>query len=949
MNLNVNIGRFTQLNPGLKIPGPPKLCRIMSAFRGFLLLIACYLSLVNCLYSASEKADWAKYPKWLKGSSTLGNWMVKANTGTWDGSNWVIKISTEDPSKAFYPGVEYFYLYTTTMPAEVSDQRSANRRINLPILGYDGNLPAGAYDVNLPAGTTYYKLSDGIFWYGNCPVDTGHWEVYDNWGGGDIADSRSGAPQPPVNVSGELVPADSGVQAELSWTAPSWLGNDIKDITSGGGYEIWRSSYSSVFSTVTYSLISIMINPLPPLSYTDTGLKYNTTYYYSLRSFDAYFPPEYSDFSAPSALFSISIPVDVYFNVDTGRGIQGKIYVAGDFTDPTWSDGKILLKDNKNGTWSLKIPYSAVKPLKFIVGKKIQYKYFLDDKSETDMPTASKNREVLLTSTDTVMNDVWNILTVSATPKNLPEDIVTLAAEPSNGAVQIIWDTDPKALDGISGYDIYISTDDSNFAILASSETLASGTSSYMHINLQNGNTYYYKFGIVYKSGNKSGLSDSIWAKPPDQGSAAPMLVECSDASPVNDLKAKTGFNTGEIILSWTAPLPSTALSAANYYIIRMATNPFINIASFKKGKIVGKQKAHYTGTGELGVTVNLGESCPSYYFGVGSVYGSWYAATVSNSALGVAGKVVLSKSGGKSEKMVRTLGGTEASVLERYATRPYIEVKKNAIDIPRAVFVVKNFSEMKNGSDSDIMKKIVSAENPALASQKRSMFVADDFADSGVNSTIFEFSAVNNSGEKLFSDGQNVKLPFVLSIPYDIIDQNGNGIVDSTEGTGREINVSDLRVYYLNEKWNFWQRIKDGKNYTDTDKKAVVAEVKHLSVFRLAASGNAASDLSNVVVFPNPFKPYAGKGETGSYGTGIIFTNLTPTSEIIIYNLAAEVVRKVKLQGITDDEREGKWKWDAKNDDGETVASGVYVFHVSDENIKNGKNKFTGKLCIIR
>ncbi|MBI4753177.1 T9SS type A sorting domain-containing protein [Candidatus Desantisbacteria bacterium] len=63
-------------------------------------------------------------------------------------------------------------------------------------------------------------------------------------------------------------------------------------------------------------------------------------------------------------------------------------------------------------------------------------------------------------------------------------------------------------------------------------------------------------------------------------------------------------------------------------------------------------------------------------------------------------------------------------------------------------------------------------------------------------------------------------------------------------------------------------------------------------------------------------------------------FANLSPNSVIKIYTLAGELV------ATTDN-----GKWNAKNDDGKVVASGVYFFVVERE----GSVRKTGKLAVIK
>jgi len=91
------------------------------------------------------------------------------------------------------------------------------------------------------------------------------------------------------------------------------------------------------------------------------------------------------------------------------------------------------------------------------------------------------------------------------------------------------------------------------------------------------------------------------------------------------------------------------------------------------------------------------------------------------------------------------------------------------------------------------------------------------------------------------------------------------------------------------------------------------------------------AGNLSDVKAFPNPCR--------ARDGGNAIFTNLTENCEIKIYNIAGEFVRKINEQ------TEGTAEWDLKNDEGEDVASGLYIYVITNQ--KDERKK--GKLVVIR
>ena len=93
-----------------------------------------------------------------------------------------------------------------------------------------------------------------------------------------------------------------------------------------------------------------------------------------------------------------------------------------------------------------------------------------------------------------------------------------------------------------------------------------------------------------------------------------------------------------------------------------------------------------------------------------------------------------------------------------------------------------------------------------------------------------------------------------------------------------------------------------------------------------------AKSNLSSAHCYPIPFKPSAGH-------TKIRFIGLTQTAKIIIYTLSGEIVKTIDKSDSND-----YIDWDVKNEKGNNVFSGVYLYI-----IKNTFETKKGKLMIIR
>jgi thermitase len=100
------------------------------------------------------------------------------------------------------------------------------------------------------------------------------------------------------------------------------------------------------------------------------------------------------------------------------------------------------------------------------------------------------------------------------------------------------------------------------------------------------------------------------------------------------------------------------------------------------------------------------------------------------------------------------------------------------------------------------------------------------------------------------------------------------------------------------------------------------------------------------IMNFPNPFRP------ARTSQTTICFTTRESVAErnIDIYNLAGELVHsapesEIFLKGIDpEDRRVYKYEWDGKNDYGDRVASGIYIYVVNADGSKKA-----GKLAVIK
>lgn len=92
------------------------------------------------------------------------------------------------------------------------------------------------------------------------------------------------------------------------------------------------------------------------------------------------------------------------------------------------------------------------------------------------------------------------------------------------------------------------------------------------------------------------------------------------------------------------------------------------------------------------------------------------------------------------------------------------------------------------------------------------------------------------------------------------------------------------------------------------------------------------SANLEDLIVYPNPFEPARGHSV-------IVFAELTIDANIRIFDLnGREILRKDTIW-------QRSWKWDARNEQGEAVARGVYIYLVTNS---QGEKKI-GKIAVIK
>ncbi len=167
--------------------------------------------------------------------------------------------------------------------------------------------------------------------------------------------------------------------------------------------------------------------------------------------------------------------------------------------------------------------------------------------------------------------------------------------------------------------------------------------------------------------------------------------------------------------------------------------------------------------------------------------------------------------------------------------------------------------------------------------------------------------------------------------------------VIQYSNTAAREGNPNNFRIYYLNEITGQWE-IVEGEQVVDKENRTVEVKIKHFSIYRIFATVDFVNNLKNVHVFPNPYKPNDDDRSTGEDGHPVYgrvtFQNITKTSKVKIYTISGELVNS--LDPVQSD---GSAYWNVDNKNGEKVASGIYVYVITDDD----GNKKVGRITVVR
>ena len=140
-----------------------------------------------------------------------------------------------------------------------------------------------------------------------------------------------------------------------------------------------------------------------------------------------------------------------------------------------------------------------------------------------------------------------------------------------------------------------------------------------------------------------------------------------------------------------------------------------------------------------------------------------------------------------------------------------------------------------------------------------------------------------------------------------------------------------NINLYRLNEDKKLWVRLPGVS--VDAENSLIRGAIPYFGTFAMFVDPDYY--LGDAYAYPVPFSP----NENPNHKT-ITFTNLASKCTIKIFTVSGELVNEFEE---TDGDGEYVWN-DVKNETGESLASGVYVYL-----IESKQDKKTGKLMIIK
>ncbi|MCD6412958.1 MAG: fibronectin type III domain-containing protein [Elusimicrobia bacterium] len=486
--------------------------------------------------------------------------------------------------------------------------------------------------------------------------------------------------------------------------------------------------------------------------------------------------------------------------------------------------------------------------------------------------------------------DVWGVETV----RGIPDSIIGWKIVSSSASIDFLWKKNPVYNGKIS---VFYSENLSNWFVLVSTSA-----ENFSWQGFTAGKKYYFAIGDFSSQSVPFEIEagSSCLVKVPSSFSISGLIDQNLTAS---DYKSAL-----KVVCS--VPQEKSGKFASSYLVIYSSYNISISTGDaldWEDLDFLIKNKGVPPG-GEIKFYSDLPASAgemKAYYIRNLSVFGSYSNVFCSLPDVFVTPAEISRKTGG---------------VFSR--DKMSVAFAKYSLPVKRAYLTVYKWPEIEISRKFETLKNKIENANARSSQISYQSFISTE--------TIFLINLKKTNGAPV---GKNFKSEVKATIPYPA-----------------SASAETLAPFYLDEENGFWALAKISPEFVppviNSSSRTATFPVSHFSVYCLMKT-QGEKDLSSAAVYPNPYKPYDGKWETGhSDGdawSGIHFTRLTSQTKIKIYTIDGIPVRS-RLNSTGN----GECYWDAKNDDGRFVASGLYIYVAEDPNAL-GVKKVVGKIAIVR
>jgi hypothetical protein len=150
---------------------------------------------------------------------------------------------------------------------------------------------------------------------------------------------------------------------------------------------------------------------------------------------------------------------------------------------------------------------------------------------------------------------------------------------------------------------------------------------------------------------------------------------------------------------------------------------------------------------------------------------------------------------------------------------------------------------------------------------------------------------------------------------------------------------LKKLRIMTFDSTQSKWVSAGQPIITMSVDSVTVTCAIEHFSVYGMffVPSLSFSSTAGKVIVYPNPYVPNDGNSVNGTPDTGILFDNIPAGSTIEIFTVDGSRVTTLSPDS-------SPFKWDVKTGNGDTLASGVYLYL-----LKSPAGNKSGKIAVVK